>query len=287
NKQTLQRYYWLTKPGIIYGNLLTAVGGFLLAARGSVDLGLLAAMAAGIALVMASGCVFNNVMDRQLDAAMARTKKRAMVTGTISTRNALVYGAVLGLAGLGMLVAWTTALAAVVAAVGWVAYVLVYGWAKRAGWYGTIVGSISGAVPPVVGYTAVTGTLDAGAWLVFAVLVCWQMPHFYAIALFRLDDYKAAKVPVLPAVTSAGRTKEHIVGWIGAFMVAVALLWVLGYAGWVYLVVMLALSLEWLRRALAGFGTPDDTKWARGLFGFSLIVLTAWSVMIGTTAWLP
>jgi heme o synthase len=192
----MKKYYWLVKPGIIYGNALTAMAGFLLADRGRFDVVLFLAMLAGICLVMASGCVFNNVWDRQADSKMERTKNRALVTGEISTTNALAYGTVLGLIGFGLLYFYTNALTTLIAAIGFAFYVLVYTPLKHRTVYGTLLGAVAGAVPPVVGYCAVTNELDIGAWLLFLILVVWQMPHFYAIGINRFDDYKAAGIPI-------------------------------------------------------------------------------------------
>ncbi len=285
---TIRRYYYLTKPGIIYGNDMTAAAGYLLAARGRIDWGTLAAMLVGLSLVMASGCVFNNVMDRGIDAKMARTKKRAVATGAVAVVAALVYGTVLGVVGFGILAAGTTAVATATAAVGWVSYVVLYGWAKRRTVHSTLVGSIAGAVPPVVGYTAVTGRLDVGAWLVFAILVAWQMPHFYAIAIRRLSDYRAAGLPVLPVVAGVRAAKIQIVAYVGLFVVVAAILALAGYTGYTYLAVVTAAGMVWLGRAMEGLRAGiDDEQWARKLFGFSLLVLLTLSVMMGLNAWLP
>jgi protoheme IX farnesyltransferase len=285
-KQVIARYYWMAKPGIVYGNGITAVAGFLLGARGAVQIETLAAMVVGISLVMASACVFNNYLDRDLDRKMERTKWRALAAGTVSGRAALIYGTVLGVGGFAALWLGTNLLAAAVAAAGFVFYAGLYTWSKRRTVHGTLVGSVSGAVPPVVGYVAATGRLDLGAWLVFAVLVTWQMPHFYAIAVYRLRDYQAAGVPVLPAVAGVRATKIQIAVYVGLFMLAAASLTAFGYAGLTYWLVMMVLGVIWLRRALEGFRARDDVAWARGLFRFSLVVLMAFSLMISLTGWI-
>jgi heme o synthase len=285
--RTLKTYYWLTKPGIVYGNTVTAAGGFLLAARGQVAWGRLAGMLAGMALVVASAGVVNNYLDRGIDAKMARTKRRALVTGAVSGRAALAYGMVLGVVGAALLARWTNALAVGLAVFGWVMYVAVYGWAKRRTVYGTIVGSLSGAVPPVVGYCAVTNRVDAGAMLVFLLLVLWQMPHFYAIAMYRVKDYAAAGLPVWPVVRGMAATKRQIVWYIGAFLLAVAALAAFGYAGYSYLVVMLLVGAMWLNLGLQGWRAADDGAWARQMFLASLVVIGVLSVMMPVGAVLP
>jgi protoheme IX farnesyltransferase len=280
-------YYRLTKPGIVYGNALAVIAGFFLASRGRIDLGLFTATLAGISLIIASACVLNNLIDRDIDKLMARTKKRAIASGTVSGRAAIIYAVILGTAGFGLLQTFANTLTALVAAVGLIFYVVIYGWAKRNSAYSTLVGSISGAVPPVVGYTAVAGRLDLGAWLLFAVLVLWQMPHFYAIAIFRFDDYKAAGLPVLPVKWGIPAAKRHIFAYMAAFVLATVALYAAGYTGLVYLLVMLGLGVWWLDGARRGFSVKDDSKWARRLFFQSLVVLLVFCAITSIDWWLP
>ena len=284
---SVKTYYRLAKPGIVYGNAIAAIAGFLFASQGSPQLGLFLAMLVGISLVMASACVFNNYIDRDIDDAMARTKSRALVTGEISVRSALIYATVLGVVGTLLLVFFTNPLTAAVALFGHFAYVVVYGYAKRKTVHGTVVGSVSGAVPPVVGYVAVTNSIDIVAVLLFFILVLWQMPHFYAIAMYRLHDYKAAGIPVLPVVKGARRTKIEMLVYIVVFIGAASLLTVLGYAGYTYLAVMLLLGARWLQLGIQGFSAKNDALWARQLFKFSLYVLLGFCVAISLDAFLP
>jgi len=256
----------------------------LLASRGHPSLPLFIAMLAGISLVMASGCVFNNYIDRGIDAKMIRTKHRALAAHTLPARHALIYATVLGLVGAALLGRFTNLLTLAVALGGFVVYVALYGLAKRRSVHGTIVGAVAGAVPPVVGYTAVSGQLDAGAAIVFIILVLWQMPHFYAIAIFRLADYRAAGLPVLPVKRGIRAAKVQIVAYIAAFMFALATLSATGYVGPLYLIVMLGLATIWLRLALRGFHAPDNALWARQLFRFSLLVILTFSAMISLDA---
>ena len=286
-KERLHAYYWLAKPGIVYGNSITVVAGFLLASRGQVDLGQLLATLVGIALVIASACVVNNYIDRDIDALMSRTKWRALAKGTVSGRSAMVYAAVLGLAGVGILMLWVNALTWAVGLIAFIDYVILYGVAKRRSVHGTLVGSISGAAPIVAGYVAVTDRLDLGALLLFAILTLWQMPHFYAIAIYRLKDYQAAGIPVLPAKAGLHHTKVQIVAYIAAFILAALALTIFGYAGLTYAVVMAGVGLMWLYRGWLGFTAADDTRWARAIFKFSLVVLLVFSMMISVTALLP
>ncbi|MBW4062044.1 protoheme IX farnesyltransferase [Candidatus Saccharibacteria bacterium] len=277
---SVRAYYELTKPGIIYGNLLTAAAGFLLAARWQINWLLLISAMVGTSLVIASACVFNNYIDRGIDLQMARTRQRAIATGAISGRAALVYGAVLGLIGIVVLILGTNWLTLGIGLAGFIIYVALYGYSKRKSVYGTIIGSVSGAAPIAAGYTAVTNHVDGGALLLFSFMVIWQMPHFYAIALYRLSDYTAAHLPVLPVVRGVSLTRRHMIYYMIALVLVVPLLTVFGYTGYVYLIVMVIMSLAWLRLGIVGVRARDVTKWARQVFLFSLVVLVSFSVMV-------
>lgn len=281
----LRHYYSLAKPGIVYGNAVSAIAGFFLAARGEPNLTLLVVMLGGLSLVIASGCVFNNYLDRDIDARMERTRDRALVRGDIRLGAALIFGTMLGVIGFAVLAFFTNALAALVALVGFLVYVVAYsGWAKRATPYATHLGSIAGATPPVVGYVAVTGSLDLGAFILFLILVFWQMPHFFAIAIRRIRDYAAAGIPALPLTNGIRAAKVQIVLYIIAFGVAAVALALFGYAGTTYLVGAVVLSVGWLVVAIAALRGAGDTQSARKVFVASLIVLTVLCVLMATDA---
>jgi heme o synthase len=285
----IQMYYWLVKPGIVYGNVMAAMAGFLLASSniGQFDLAVFLTMALGTALVISSACVFNNYIDRGIDSQMTRTKKRAMVSGRVPSRAAIIYAAILGLIGFGLLIVGTNWLTAGVAALAFVAYILLYSIAKRKTVHGTLVGAISGALPPVIGYTAATLALDVGALLLFIIMACWQMPHFYAIAMRRHVEYAAANIPVLPVVRGMRATKVQIIIYIAAFIIANSLLVAYGYVGYVYLAVMTTLGVLWLIKAAKGFKAESDDIWAKKMFLFSLVVLSVWCLGISVGGLLP
>jgi protoheme IX farnesyltransferase len=292
-RDTLATYYTLTKPGIIRGNAITAAAGFLLAARGQIDFSRFVAMLAGLSLVIASGCVCNNYMDRTIDRKMTRTRNRALAAGHIASRSALFFATVLGVVGTIILVVGTNLLTACLAAFGFLAYVFIYGLAKRTSVHGTIVGSVSGAIPPVVGYCAVHGRLDLGALLIFLILVLWQMPHFYAIAMYRRSDYAAAGIPVLPVQSGHRVTRIQIVIYVVGFILACTTLTIFGYSGYLYLAISLLLGVTWLylgvrgmRKMIPGDPAADD-RWAHQMFGFSLLVITGLCLAIGIDSLLP
>jgi protoheme IX farnesyltransferase len=284
---TLKHYYYLTKPGIVRGNAITATAGFLLASKRQIDWGLFIEMLIGLSLVIASACIFNNVIDRDIDEKMARTKQRAIVQGTIGPRAALIYGSLLGLTGFGILRIWVNWLTALIALLGWLAYVVIYTKAKRHTKYGTLIGSLSGATPPVVGYCAVTGQFDLAAMWLFVILACWQMPHFYAIAIFRAKEYKAADIPVWSLTNGIQATKNQILMFVAAFTASLMGLWLGGYTGRTYMVIALVLGLYWLWNGFKGLKTRDNDRWAKQMFGISLLVLLVFSVLISIDVYLP
>jgi protoheme IX farnesyltransferase len=276
----LKEYYNLTKPGIIYGNLITAIGGFLLASKDHVDISLLIFTLLGTSLIIGSACVFNNYIDRGIDVKMDRTKKRALVSGVIKPFQALVFGSIIGLVGVLILIFHTNGLVVSIGISAFIIYVVFYGLSKRHSVHGTLVGSLAGAAPIVAGYCAVTDDFNSGAIILLLILIAWQMAHFYAIATYRLDDYKAAGIPVLPIVAGIEKTKKQIVTYVVVFIIATLCLTFFGYTGVVFTVVMLALGLWWLYRGAKGFGAKDSKKWARRMFLISLIIITGLSLML-------
>jgi protoheme IX farnesyltransferase len=283
----IKTYYQLTKPGIIYGNAITTTAGFLLASKGHIDFWLFVTLLVGISLMIASGCVFNNYIDRGIDVKMARTKKRALVSGSVTGRSALIYASVLGLTGFLILIKYTNLLTIGVGVIAFIDYVIFYGFAKRHSVHGTLVGTISGAAPIVAGYVAVTNRLDLGAALLFLIMTAWQMPHFFAIAMYRYDDYKAAGLPVWPVKKGFQSTKIQMVLYVIAFMIASVLLSAFGYAGYSYLAIMVVVSLAWLRLGLQGFKATDNSCWARRMFGFSLVTLLIFCSALAVVSFVP
>jgi len=276
----INRYVKITKPGIVMGNLVSVSGGFFLAARGEIDWALLLVTVTGLSLVVASGCAINNCIDRDIDARMQRTCKRGTVTGEVAVGRALWFGLVLGALGFALLMLFTNPVTVLFAALGYAVYVGLYSlYMKRRSVYGTLVGSLSGAVPPVVGYCAVSGQFDTGAAILLVLFSLWQMPHSYAIAIFRYQDYRAADIPVLPVAAGIGKTKLHIVLYIAVFALVAVMLTLSGYTGIGFLAVACTTSFWWLAMALRGYRRDVDVSvWARQIFVFSILTITALSI---------
>jgi protoheme IX farnesyltransferase len=278
--KSVQTYVKATKPGIIMGNLVSVAGGFFMAAQGDINWALFFATVLGLSLVVASGCAVNNCIDRDIDAKMQRTRNRVTVTGAVSGQAALLLGLLLGAAGFALLMVMTNWVAVGFAALGYIVYVGIYSlYMKRHSVYGTLVGSLSGAVPPVVGYCAVTGEFDSAAAILLLMFCIWQMPHSYAIAIFRFKDYEAAGIPVLPVAEGLSKAKRHIVLYIAVFGLTTLLLPISGYTGVGFLLVACATSLWWLAMAVRGYRMDIDiNRWAKQVFIFSIITITALSV---------
>lgn len=276
----IKTYFTLTKPGIIFGNAITAAGGFILASKAQIDPWLFLATLMGLSLLIASACVFNNYIDRNIDKMMERTKNRALARGLISLQKAITFAIFLGLFGILLLMLYTNLLTTIIALTGFFIYVVLYSLSKHRSSYATAIGSISGGIPPVVGYCAVANRFDMGAFLLFMIVALWQMPHFFAIAMYRIDDYVAASIPVLPVKKGIYVTKVHMLLYIIAFLIPVCMLTIWGYAGYAYLIVVGLLGLSWLLLCIKGFKNTNDRLFGRQMFRFSLVVIMMLCIMI-------
>lgn len=277
---TIRSYCFLTKPGIIFGNAVTASAGFAMASKNKLHLGLFFMMILGLSLIIASSCVFNNFIDRKLDAKMRRTKNRALPKGTISSQNAIQFAVALGLIGATTLFIFTNLLSMLIALLGLLTYVFVYSLSKYQTSLCTLLGSIAGSIPPVVGYTAVTGKVDLCALILFIIVAMWQMPHFFAIAIYRLKDYALGSIPILPLEKGMKSTKINMVFYIILFILACLALPALGFTSYLFAYVLTPLGAYWLYLGLKGFKAANDTIWARRMFLFSLVVIMAMGMII-------
>lgn len=280
-------YYELIKPGRTIANGMTALAGFLFAANSNVSFSLLLAAVGGISLIVASACAFNNYFDRGIDSGMERTKQRALVQGVIKPWHATLYAAVLGVSGFALLASFTNMVTVVLGIIGMVDYLVLYGASKRRSKYSTLIGSICGATPIAAGYTAVAGTFDHNALLLFLLMVFWQMPHFYAIAIYRKSDYQAANLPVWSVKKGIAATKLQIAVYSIGFLAVCVALGLSDQSSKSLLVVMGVLAALWTFKSLQGFRTAHANAWARDMFGFSLIVLLVMCTLLSLNAWLP
>lgn len=287
-REKINAYYKLTKPGVLYGNVLTALAGFLFASQGHVNIGLFLALAAGMTLVIASACVINNYLDQDIDSKMARTKTRPLIQGDVSGKGAVIYSIVLGAVGLFLLIFFTNWLVVAVGVLGFFDYVVLYGMlSKRLSIHGTLVGSISGAAPILAGYVAVTNSIDAGALITFLILFLWQMPEFYSIAIYRRKEYATAGIPVMSVVKGNWNTTIQIFIYTILFVLSTLLLTFMSHASYTYLAVMGILGLYWIWLGYKGLTAKGSDEWARTMFKFSLIVLLVFCFVLSIDSFLP
>ncbi|WP_438446644.1 heme o synthase [Gorillibacterium sp. sgz5001074] len=265
----------VAKPGILFSNLITTFGGFWIASRWDINWLLMVWTLLGTMLVMASGCVLNNYLDRDMDVKMARTRNRALPTGAMTPNLVLGYGIFLGVVGVSVLGILVNPLSALLGLLGLFVYVWVYtAWLKRTSVWSTTIGAISGAVPPVIGYAAVANQLDMGALILFLILFLWQPPHFWALGIRRLEDYRTAGYPLLPVVKGVHPTKISMMRYVVPLVPVSILLYTYNYVGVFYLVASTVLGLAWVFMCARGFGARDEIKWSKGVFLFSINYLT-------------
>ncbi|MDR7072110.1 protoheme IX farnesyltransferase [Fictibacillus barbaricus] len=273
---TWKDFLTIAKLGIVFSNLITTFAGFFLAIKYndavfSDNIMTLILCILGAALVIAGGCCLNNYIDRDIDQHMERTIKRPTVTGRIPASQVLWVGIIVSALGT-VLLAMTTLTAAVMGLIGLFVYVVVYTmWLKRTHSINTVVGGISGAVPPLIGWASIDANLHWVAWILFLIMFLWQPPHFLALAMKRCEDYRNAGIPMLPVVSGFGITKRQMI-WYVAALIPVSLY--LFDFGKIYLILASVLGIGWLVLALSGLKTKDDMKWARMMFIYSLNYLT-------------
>ncbi|HEY4964630.1 MAG TPA: heme o synthase [Candidatus Saccharimonadales bacterium] len=280
SKSKIKTYYQLTKPGIIYGNLITALAGYLFASHWHIDLTTLIAMLVGLGLIIGCGCVLNNVIDKEIDSKMSRTKNRSIVTKQVSIKAAIIYGIILGVIGSFILFRYTNNLTAYVALFGLVSYLGFYGFAKRKTIYGTLVGAIAGSIPLLVGYTSVNNYIDLVGLILVMILACWQLSHFYAISLYRKDEYKAAKLPIWSVVKGDQSTSLQILSFIVLFTLFADSLVILGTTGFLYLMVINFIGVYWFIDSYKTKSLMVPKAWGRHVFKTSLTVLLLTSIVL-------
>lgn len=285
SKQTttvVQDFLALIKIGIVNSNLITVFTGFFLAIQLSslkflVNLDLLFYAVVGSGLIIAGSAALNNLIDRDIDPIMSRTKARPTVTGRFN--GSAVLALALTFIIVGELLLFSASMTAGLwGLAGVFSYVVLYSmWSKRKHVSNTVVGSISGAIPPLIGWAAVEPSLGAGAWALFLIMFIWQPPHFYALAMRRTEEYRAANIPMLPVVKGFKRTKVSMLGWVLLLFPLPLLLADLGIP---FMVLATVLNIGWLYFALRGFKAKDDLKWATGMFVYSLNYMTILFVSI-------
>jgi len=274
-------YFELTKPRIMILLLITMVGAMVWAENGLPPLWLLAAALLGMGLCSGGASAINHALDRDLDVRMERTRERPVAAGRVAPRPAIIFGIVLTVLGVVVLYALTTPMAAALALGGNLFYVLIYTmWLKRRTPQNIVIGGAAGAMPPLVGWAAVTGSVALAPLILFGVIFLWTPPHFWALALVKQDEYENAGVPMLPNVRGVHATTMQIVAYTVILLVfslvPVPLDW-LGITGAllgpIYGVIALLLGLRFLQLGIQLHRSGGDLDVAREVFRFSLLYL--------------
>jgi len=247
-----RRYLELTKPRVVALITFTAVVGTLLASPGAPPLEALVWGNLGIALAAACAATLNHVLDRRIDAQMARTRARPLPSGQLTERQALVFAAVLGVSAMAILAFLVNLLTAVLTFLSLIGYAVVYTvWLKRATSQNIVIGGAAGAAPPVLGWTAVTNGIDPNALLLFLIIFVWTPPHFWALAIARRDEYARAGIPMLPVTHGVAHTRLQILLYTVLLVVVTLMPFLTRMSGLIYLAAALVLNAGFLYYALA------------------------------------
>ena len=247
-----RRYLELTKPRVVALITFTAVVGTLLASPGAPPLEALVWGNLGIALAAACAATLNHVLDRRIDAQMARTRARPLPSGQLSERQALVFAAVLGVSAMAILAFLVNLLTAVLTFLSLIGYAVVYTvWLKRATSQNIVIGGAAGAAPPVLGWAAVTNGIDPNALLLFLIIFVWTPPHFWALAIARRDEYARAGIPMLPVTHGVAHTRLQILLYTVLLVVVTLMPFLTRMSGLIYLAAALVLNAGFLYYALA------------------------------------
>jgi protoheme IX farnesyltransferase len=280
-------YYVLCKPRVVAVMLITAAVGMLLATPHAVPLPIFFFGMLGIGLTAASGAAINHLADKRIDAMMRRTQNRPLPSGQISLPLAILFATALAVLGLGLLVLFVNTLTAVLTFLSLVGYALIYTvFLKRTTPQNIVIGGVAGAAPPLLGWTAVTGQLDYGGLLLLLIIFVWTPPHFWALAIYRVEEYAKAGIPMLPVTHGIAFTQLHILLYT-ILLVAISILpFVVRMSGWLYLIGALVLGGIFLYWAIR-LKYSTDPKVAMQTFRYSILYLMLLFVVLLVDHYLP
>ena len=255
------RYFELCKPRVNALIVFTAVVGMILASPGWPPLNALLFGTLGIGLAAASAAAINHLLDQRIDAIMARTRDRPLPSGQLGVSQVLAFALALGLISMVVLVALVNVLTAVLTFLSLIGYAVVYTvWLKRATPQNIVIGGAAGAAPPVLGWTAVTASVDPNALLLFLIIFVWTPPHFWALAIHRRHDYASADIPMLPVTHGPRFTRWHILFYTILLVLVTTLPYLTGMSGLLYLAGVTVLNLGFLWYALRLLSDNDDRR---------------------------
>jgi heme o synthase len=269
------QYLELTKPRVVALIVFTAIIGMFLAVPGMVPLRPLLAGVVGIWLAAASAAAINHLIDQRIDRLMVRTAHRPLATGALTPAQVLVFAIVLGVLSMFVLIALVNPLTAALTFASLIGYAIVYtGWLKRATPQNIVIGGAAGAAPPMLGWAAVTGHVHPYALLLFLIIFVWTPPHFWALAIFRRDDYSRAQVPMLPVTHGVEYTRWHVLYYTVLLLIVSVLPYLTGMSGLFYLGGALVLGAGFLYYAVVLLNPPNE-RFAMRVFNYSIVYLMA------------
>jgi protoheme IX farnesyltransferase len=267
------KYYELCKPRVVYLIVFTAVVGMFLAVPDWPPLNALIAGTLGIGLAASSAAAINHLLDQRIDAVMARTRDRPLPTGQLEVKQVLSFALILCVLSMAILVLWVNALTAVLTFLSLIGYAIVYTiWLKRATPQNIVIGGAAGAAPPVLGWTAVTGTVDPNALILFLIIYVWTPPHFWALAIHRRHDYAAVDIPMLPVTHGVRFTRWHILFYTILLVLVTTLPYLTSMSGLLYLAGVTVLNIGFLWYALRLLSDTDEAL-PMQTFSYSVIYL--------------
>lgn len=266
-------YLELCKPRVVALMLLTVLVGMFLATPGGIPFFTVCATLLGIGLSAGSAAAINHLVDKRIDGVMARTKKRPVARGQISITQALWFALILGVLGLGILSVWVNMLTAGLTFLSLIGYAGVYtGYLKRATAQNIVIGGLAGAAPPLLGWTAVTNHLDPQALLLVLIIFVWTPPHFWALSIYRFDDYQNAEIPMLPVIYGIPYTKLNVLLYTILLCVVSVLPYLVGMSGVIYLTGAVLLGARFMYWAIVLY-RHEDARNAMFTFRFSIVYL--------------
>ena len=282
------RQYWaLTKPRVVALIAFTAIIGMLMAVPGLPPAVPAIAGMVGIWLAAASAAAINHLIDQRIDVVMARTAHRPLPSGQLRSPQVLAFALALGALSMLILVVWTNVLTAVLTFASLIGYAVVYtAWLKRATPQNIVIGGAAGAAPPVLGWAAVTGEVHPHALLLFLIVFVWTPPHFWALAIFRRDDYARAMIPMLPVTHGVTYTRWHVLFYTLLLVVVTMLPWLTGMSGLFYLGGALVLGGVFVYYAIRLMNPPSE-RFAMIVFNYSIVYLMALFAFLLVDHWLP
>ena len=272
---TFHQYLELTKPRVVALIVFTAIIGMFLAVPGMVPLRPLVFGTIGIWLAAASAAAINHLIDQRIDRVMVRTAHRPLATGALNPAQVLTFAVALGAASMTILIALVNPLTAALTFASLIGYAIVYtAWLKRATPQNIVIGGAAGAAPPVLGWAAVTGHVHPYALLLFLIIFVWTPPHFWALAIFRRDDYSRAQVPMLPVTHGVEYTRWHVLYYTILLLIATVLPYLTGMSGLFYLGGALVLGAGFLYYAIVLLDPPNEL-FPMKVFNYSIVYLMA------------